>query len=211
MKFLYLILILFLLSCGTAKKTYICGDRPCIDKKEFNEYFAENLIVEVINKNKNKTNKFDLVKLNTNSSVPKNDDIKSIKQLERMEKKLNKDKLKAKKKKILEERKKSKKLKKRELKRQNKIAKRVKIREKKIRNTNVETVINNEQSNNSNSAVFDKKVNNNAKKKEVQIDTVDFGNVESVCDKIVDCDIDKIAELLIKQGQDKPFPDITSN
>ena len=33
----------------------------------------------------------------------------------------------------------------------------------------------------------------------------------SICDKIKDCDIDKITELLIKKGKDKPFPNISSN
>ena len=32
----------------------------------------------------------------------------------------------------------------------------------------------------------------------------------SVCDGIKDCDIDKIAELLIKKGKEKDYPDITS-
>ena len=32
----------------------------------------------------------------------------------------------------------------------------------------------------------------------------------SVCEKIENCDIDKITELLIKKGKEKDFPDITS-
>ena len=35
------------MQCSTVKKVYVCGDRPCIDKKEFNEYFAKNLTIEV--------------------------------------------------------------------------------------------------------------------------------------------------------------------
>ena len=51
MRIFNLIFFIFLLSCGTlTKKEYVCGDRPCIDKKEFEEYFAENLIVEIKSK-----------------------------------------------------------------------------------------------------------------------------------------------------------------
>ena len=34
---------------------------------------------------------------------------------------------------------------------------------------------------------------------------------KSLCDQVKNCDIDKIAELLIKKGKNKPFPDIASN
>jgi len=35
-------------------------------------------------------------------------------------------------------------------------------------------------------------------------------NQTGICKDIKDCDIEKIAELLIKQGQEKNFPDINS-
>jgi len=66
MKYIYLIFILFFVSCGTTNKTYICGDRKCLDRKEFNEYFAKNLTVEIKTKSNNKKTSVDLVKLNTN-------------------------------------------------------------------------------------------------------------------------------------------------
>ena len=53
MKFIYPFIFLVVLSCGALKKEYVCGDHPCIDKKEFNEYFSKNLIVEI----KSKTSK----------------------------------------------------------------------------------------------------------------------------------------------------------
>lgn len=36
-------------------------------------------------------------------------------------------------------------------------------------------------------------------------------DANSICEIITDCDIDKIAELLIKKGREKNFPDITAN
>ena len=47
MKIIYLIFFMLILSCSTVKKVYICGDHQCIDKKEFNEYFSKNLIIEI--------------------------------------------------------------------------------------------------------------------------------------------------------------------
>ena len=44
-----------------------------------------------------------------------------------------------------------------------------------------------------------------------EIDRIKSKNVKSLCNENEDCDIDKIAEKLIKKGRDKPFPSITSN
>ena len=41
---------MILVACGTVKKTYMCGDEQCIDRKEFREYFANNLTVEILTK-----------------------------------------------------------------------------------------------------------------------------------------------------------------
>jgi len=72
MKFFFLLLFIGLFSCNTINnKTYICGDHTCIDNKESKEYFAENLILEIKNKNKN-ISTVDLVNLNlknTSSNV----------------------------------------------------------------------------------------------------------------------------------------------
>ena len=61
---------MFLLGCGSTNKVYMCGDRPCVDKKEFKAYFAENLTIEVQTKTDKKNNTIDLVKLNTNANAP---------------------------------------------------------------------------------------------------------------------------------------------
>ena len=68
MKYTYILFILFFASCSTTNKTYMCGDRECLDRKEFKEYFAKNLIIEVQTKTNKKNNSVDLVKLNTNVS-----------------------------------------------------------------------------------------------------------------------------------------------
>ena len=67
MKYVFFLFFLFVISCSTSKKVYMCGDQVCLDKKEFKEYFAQNLILEVQIKNKKKSPSVDLVKLNTNT------------------------------------------------------------------------------------------------------------------------------------------------
>ena len=63
MKYIYIFFFIGLVSCGSTNQTYICGERKCIDKKEFKNYFAENLTVEVLEKKKDKKKAIDLVKI----------------------------------------------------------------------------------------------------------------------------------------------------
>ena len=70
MRFLFiLILFLFLQNCGKPKTVLICGDHVCVNKKEAEQYFEENLSIEVklidVNK-KNKKQNVDLIELNLN-------------------------------------------------------------------------------------------------------------------------------------------------
>ena len=52
MKLIYIIFILlFTYSCANNKTVYWCGDHPCINKKEKEEYFKKNMSVEVKNVN----------------------------------------------------------------------------------------------------------------------------------------------------------------
>ena len=72
MKYIILTLFFFVISCSNAKKNYVCGDHKCIDKKEFDEYFARNLTIEInLPKKENKDKSLDLVKLNTEDDIDK--------------------------------------------------------------------------------------------------------------------------------------------
>ena len=71
MKFAYLFLFLIILSCSTVKKEYVCGDHPCLDKKEFNEYFSKNLIIEIKSQPNKKNKKINLIDLNMGSLTEK--------------------------------------------------------------------------------------------------------------------------------------------
>ena len=65
MKFLFLIFLFFFLhNCSKPKTVLICGDHVCINKSEAEQYFEENLSLEVKIKNKKSKNNIDLVELN---------------------------------------------------------------------------------------------------------------------------------------------------
>jgi len=67
MRFFLFIIFLFLFSCSNkVTQVYICGDHPCVNKKEMKEYFDNNISIEVFTITHDKGNKknFTLVDLN---------------------------------------------------------------------------------------------------------------------------------------------------
>ena len=92
MKFFLFFLFILFVSCTTVKKTYICGERPCIDKREFNEFFSKNLIVEIQTKKLKKNSSVDLVKLNLSTPTKKKNNIISAKLKDKRKKKKKKKK-----------------------------------------------------------------------------------------------------------------------
>ena len=61
---LFLISVLFIVSCSKQKTVLICGDHVCINKAEAEQFFEDNLTIEVKIINKKKKEKFDLIELN---------------------------------------------------------------------------------------------------------------------------------------------------
>ena len=198
MKICYSIFFLLLLSCGAGKKEYVCGNHPCIDKKEFNEFFSNNLTVEVKSQKNNKKKNVDLVKLNIGTNDKKNDNINSKKE-KKIQAKNEKKKLKAEKIRLLQERKNKKLKKKNKAKEDAKIAKFSKSK-----------VINKKVSKNKSLPIKNDLLIGNAKEKN-SITKNKIKNAKNICVGVKDCDIEKITEILLKKGRDKSFPDITSN
>ena len=67
MKFLTIILLVFFLSsCSKPKTVLICGDHVCINKAEAEQYFQENLSLEVKIIDKRDKKEINLVQLNLN-------------------------------------------------------------------------------------------------------------------------------------------------
>ena len=76
MRLLLLIIIFFLISnCSKPKTVLICGDHICINKAEANQYFEENLSIEVKILNKKIEDNIDLVQLNLKENKSKKKEI----------------------------------------------------------------------------------------------------------------------------------------
>tara|TARA_B110000902_G_scaffold152381_1_gene175016 strand:+ start:139 stop:762 length:624 start_codon:yes stop_codon:yes gene_type:complete len=206
MKYIYIFFFISLVSCGSTNQTYICGERKCIDKKEFKNYFAENLTVEVLEKKKDKKKTIDLVKLNTVILYEKKKITDTQKKESGISKKEKKLFLKAEKIRIKEER---------EIKKLEDKNKLLKLKKKIIKKET--SFVNTIKDNHAQSGIVEKKTektsqvyeNNNANNRPSIINLGKQKNI-SLCNKIIDCDIDKISELLTREGQKKDFPDITS-
>jgi len=88
----------------------------------------------------------------------------------------------------------------------------------KLKKNDDSTIINKINDNNSSKTYTSKneidlkdKINENkVSKKEVAFNNIKTKNTTSICSDVIDCDIDKITEFLIKRGKEKDFPDITS-
>ena len=213
MKFFYLIFFLIFLSCNTVKKEYVCGDRLCVDKKEYNEYFAKNLTIEISSTKQKKNQTIDLVQLNTDSSKLKKKNIKKTKKEELLRKKIQKKEFKAERKILIKERKIKAKQEKIKLKKERKVAKSL-PESKNKKKVFIDDINNNRDQAKKN---VDKKLTKKIDKekqvsdKEFQINIENTNNIKSMCDEVKDCDIDKITEILINKGKNKPFPNIASN
>ena len=94
MRFFLFIIFLFLFSCSNkVTQVYICGDHPCVNKKERKEYFDNNISIEVftIIPDKKNKKKFTLVDLNLmkddgNKDRKKGKDLSSVKSKEDVKK-----------------------------------------------------------------------------------------------------------------------------
>ena len=78
MKILFF-LFFILVSCSTfsdskVTKVYICGDHECANKKEINDYFKNNISIEIytLSKSSKRDKDFDLVELNMSNEDKKN-------------------------------------------------------------------------------------------------------------------------------------------
>ena len=64
-----IILLLVLSSCANATKSVlICGDHECVNKREAELYFKENLSIEIKIIDKKEIKSYDLVSINTNNN-----------------------------------------------------------------------------------------------------------------------------------------------
>ena len=174
---------LLLVSCNKPKTVLICGDHICINKKEAEQYFKENLSIEVKIIDKKVKKEIDLVELNLNQNEKGDKTVKIFskkKQNKNLKTLSNKEviQIKEKKKKKKKDKKIAKKLKKSN---DNK-----KKKAKKLKTSNIKKTLDTNKSVNKNQyEVFD------------------------VCTILKKCSIDEISKYLLDKGKNKNFPDIT--
>ena len=180
-KISFLIIFLAIYGCNKPKTVLICGDHVCINKAEAEQYFEENLTLEVqIIDNKISKKKDDLIELNLKKDINGKREI-SVTKKDLVKKKLkilSNDEIEKKKKEIKDKRKT--KIIKKEKNKINKIAKKTDL------NKNKKKV---------------KKITKNVNKNNSKI--------KDICTILKKCSIDEISEYLVKQGKAKKFPDIT--
>jgi len=190
MKLIFILVIFFLInSCSKPKTVLICGDHICVNKTEAEQYFEENLTIEVKIIDKKIKNEVDLVELNLKES---NKDqrkvtIKSKKQTNKNIKSLSNNEIA----KIKKDLKNKKKLEKKIVKKtNNRISNQQKI------------IINKDNSKNDIKSKKNRKKVNHVNKK--------AKDIVDVCTILEKCSIDEISKYLLNQGIKKDYPDITT-
>ena len=178
--FLLLITILLLANCSKPKTVLICGDHVCVNRAEADQYFQENLSLEVKVVNKRDKNMIDLVELNLkeNQNGEKKISILSKKSTKKDLKILSNEEVNKIKKNI------------KEIRKVKNISKKKNEYEKKI--------------------IYDKNKLNQEENKILKKDVNKRHNeIVDICLLIEKCNIDEITKFLLKQGKKKGFPDIT--
>ncbi len=169
--------------CNKPKTVLICGDHVCVNKAEAEQYFEDNLTLEVKIVNKKAKKEIDLVELNlkSNQEGEKKISVSRKNQTKKEIKVLSNNQI-EKKKAELKERKKNKK---------KKIKDRNKSKQAKLKKTKTNQIpLKNIRKT--------KKIVNKPSRK-----------ITDICTIIEKCSIDEISKYLVKQGKKKKFPDIT--
>ena len=178
-----MLILLCLNGCNKPKTILICGDHVCINKAEAEQYFEDNLILEVKIVENEKEDDIDLVELNLRSNSDGKKKIKIINKNQTREeiKVLSNDEIE--KKKI-------------ELKQRKKDKNRKSIVKKQTKEVKLKKPIEKKKP-------LDKlvKIEKNVNKTKNEI--------TDVCTILEKCSIDEISKFLVKQGKEKEFPDIT--
>ncbi len=180
---LFIIILFILNNCSKPKTVMICGDHVCINKTEAEQFFEDNLSIEIRILNKNIQKKIDLVELNLKenasgkrqiSVLSKKNTNKNVKTLSKKEIIKIKENIKSKKK-------------------EKKLTKKIINNKKKVRIDEI------------------KNIDNKSKKKKLPIDSISNtrADVVDICTILKKCSIDEISKYLQEQGKKKGFPDIT--
>mgnify|MGYP006101618247 FL=1 len=181
--FLLFIFLLSLLGCNKPKTVLICGDHVCVNKAEAEQFFEENLSLEVKIIDKENTKEINLVELNLKSNEKGNKKIAIIKK-----KQTNKELKILSKNEILQ--------KKSQLKKRNNIKKKKNVKKSKNNPNQLDKTNNNE----------------NSKIRSLEVQKAVYNQKKlsrDICTIIEICNIEEISKYLIKKAKEGDFPDIT--
>ena len=178
--FILLLFFLPLINCSKPKAVLICGDHICINKDEANQYFEDNLTLEVKIIDKKKDKDFNLIELNLKSNSNKKKEIQVYKKesTKSILKELSNEDIKEKKKQL----------------KNRKIVKKKIIKKK---------------DNKQQQAKINKKFATKIKSKPIKTVNNQNNQIVDICTLIKKCNIDEISNYLIKKGKEKKFPDIS--
>lgn len=196
MRFYLLIFFFLLLSCNKPKTVLICGDHICINKLEAEQYFEENLSLEVKIIGKKEKKEIDLIELNLseNSTGKREVKLSSIDKTNKNIKILSQEEIIKIKKKIKNK------------KNEKEIVEKQKVKKDKNNKEIVKKITKENKK-------IDKKKNKKTQQtsEPIKTDNVNknYKDVVDVCTIIEKCSIDEISKYLLKQGKNKSFPDIT--
>ena len=180
-KIIFFFLIIFLQNCSKPKTVMICGDHKCINKDEAQQYFEENLSIEVKIIDNKKKNTFDLVELNLNQES-ENKEINIFSKLKTNQeiKVLTDSEIKT-------------------------IKQNIKNNKKKQKIVKKDTII--IDSKNKKNETKDKyKISKNVYQKRINKSQ---NKIVDICTIVKKCSIDEISKYLLERGKKKDFPDIT--
>ncbi|MDC0437656.1 hypothetical protein OAL84_01220 [Pelagibacteraceae bacterium] len=187
--FLVILIFFFLQNCTKPKTVLICGDHVCINNSEAEQYFEENLSIEVKIINRKGIENVDLIRLNLKDSSENSKKINIERNIEANEqvKVLSNDEIK-------------------------KIKKEIKEKEQDKKN-NKKVIYKNIKNDKDKKKIIKKitKTKNIDSPKKTIIDVnKQRKEVVDICTIIQKCSIDEISKYLLEEGKKKRFPDITT-
>ena len=181
--FFYMLFALVLAGCNKPKVVLICGDHVCINKEEANQFFEDNLTLEVKVIDKKKSQSLNLVELNLESSSSEKKKIKIFKKRKTNKKIKRLSNAEVKKRKI-------------EMKKRKEL---IEKRNKNRKITRVSKLRSKENKLKTNRVIQQNNLINKKNRK-----------ITDICDVLKECTIDEISKYLVKKGKENDFPDITT-
>ena len=191
-RLIFLLVIFTIYGCSKPKTVLICGDHVCINKAEANQYFEDNLTLEVRiidSKNIKETN---LVQINlkTNADGKKEVNVLDKKQSNKELKELSVFEIKKKKE---------------DLRKRKKVKKKI---DKKIRASKQTKLTKDKKDEKTHVQIVNKKKENEDRVVKRTIKQVK--KIDNICIILEKCNIDEITKYLVKQGKKKNYPDIAN-